>query len=79
MGVEHQEGTPRRLNWWHQTLDYMSEDEEKKAELMGGLNSSVLPARSPPARRPLPPSPARRAPAPPQWPRSPVELLDTAE
>ena len=75
-GTERREGTPRRLNWWHQTLDYSGEEEGEEAGPTRGLNSSALPARSP--STPLPP-PARRAPAPPRRPRSPVELLDTAE
>ena len=76
MGAEHREGTPRRLDWWHQTMDYYGEGEEKEAESTGGLNGPALPARLPHA--PQPP-PARHAPAPPRRPRSPVEMLDTAE
>ena len=66
MGAKRWEGTPRRLKWWHQTLDYTGEDEGEEAESTGGLDSSALPARSPP----MPPLPRR--------PRSPVELLGTA-
>ena len=76
MGAERGEGTPRRLNWCHQTMDYTGEGEGKEAGTTGGLNSSPLLAPTPPAP-PLPP--ARRTPAPPPRPRSPVELLDTAE
>ena len=54
-------------------MDYTGDDEGEEAELTGGLDSSALPARSPPT---LPPPPARRAPTPPWRPRSPVELLD---
>ena len=57
-------------------MDYTGEGEGKEAGATGGLNSSTLLALSPPA--PPPPS-ARRVPAPPRRPRSPVELLDTAE
>ena len=78
MGAERREGTPRRLNWWHQTMDYTGKGEGKEAGATGGLDSSALLARSPPAPAP-PPPPARRAAAPPPRPRSPVELLDTAE
>ena len=74
--AERREGTPRRLNWWNQTMDYTGEGKGKEAESTGGLNGPALPARSPPAP---PPPPARRAPAPPRRPRSPVELMDTAE
>ena len=75
-GAERREGTPRRLNWWHQTLDYSGEEEGEEAESTGGLNSSALPARSPP----IPTSPsARCAPAPPWRSQSSVERLDTAE
>ena len=76
MGAERRGGTPRRLNWWHQIMDYTGEGVGKEAGSTGGSNGLALPARSPPA---TPPPPARRAPAPPRRPRSPVELLDTAE
>ena len=76
MGAERRGGTPRRLNWWHQTMDYTGEGVGKEAGSTGGLNGSALPARSPPT---TPPPPARRAPAPPWRPRSPVELLDTVD
>ena len=76
MGAERREGTPHRLNWWHQTMDYTGEGEGKEAGSTGGLISSARLARSPPAPPPLP---ARRVPAPPPQPRSPVDLLDTAK
>ena len=76
MGAECREGTSCRLNWWHQTLDYMGKGEGKEARPTGGLDSSALSASSPPTP---PPPTVRRAPAPPQRPRSPVVLLNTAE
>ena len=76
MRVERRESTPRCLNWWHKVLDHSGEEEGVEAESTGGLDSQTLPDGSPPTP---PPSPARRAPAPPWRPRSPVELMDTAE
>ena len=77
-GAERLEGTPCRLLWWQQILDYKGEEEGEEAGHRGGLESEAPPARSPPT--PLPP-PARRAPAaPPRRRRErPVELLSTAE
>ena len=76
MGAERREGTPRRLNWCHQTMDYTGEGEGEEVGSTGGIISSALLARPSPA----PPSPpVRRAPASPPRPRSPVELLDTME
>ena len=37
MGAERQEGIPRRLNWWHQTMDYSGEGVGKEAVSTGGL------------------------------------------
>ena len=76
--VERLEGTPCRLLWWQQILDYSGEEEGEEAGHGGGLDSEAPPARSPP---PPPPPPARRAPAaPPRRRRErPVELLNTAE
>ena len=38
MGAERQEGTPRCLNWWHQTMDYTGERGGEEAGTTGGLN-----------------------------------------
>ena len=57
-------------------MDYTGEGEGEETGTTGGLNCAALLARPPPAP---PPPPGRRAPAPPPRPRSPVELLDTAE
>ena len=68
MGAERSEGTPRRLSWWHQVLDYKGEEaageEGKEAGDTGGLNSyappacSLAPTMNPPPP-PLPPAPLR--------------------
>ena len=59
-------------------MNYTGEEKGEEAGLTGSLDSSALSACSP--LTPLPP-PARHASAPPPAarPRSPVELLDTAE
>ena len=56
MGAERREGTPRRLCWWQQVLDYSGEAEGGEAGPTEGLDSLASPARAPPA--PPPPLPA---------------------
>ena len=73
MGAKRREGTPRRVCWWQQVLDYAGEEEGGNAGPTEGLESLAPPARTPPT--PLSPS-ARRAPAPR---RSPVGLMTMAE
>ena len=67
-GAERQEGTPRRLCWWQQVLDYSGEAEGGEAGPTGGLDSLASLARALPAP---PPPPARRV--------SPVRRMTTAE
>ena len=57
MGAERREGTPRRLNWWHQTMDYSGKG--KGGGVYGGLR--WLSAPRPLAARP--PAPSRLPPA----------------
>ena len=70
MGAERREGTPRRLCWWQQVLDYAGEEEGEEAGPTEGLESLAPPARRPPTP---PPPPARRARV------SPVRQMTTAE
>ena len=76
MGAERRGGTPRRLNWWHQTMDYTGEGVGKEAGSTGRSDGLALPARSPPA---TPPPPARRVPAPAPPRREPMPRTSAAE
>lgn len=64
MGSERLEGTPRRLCWWQQTLDYIfgRGGEREEAGPTGSLDSPMPPAWCSPPIPPPPPAATHRRP-----------------